>query len=401
MRVLLVSSNSGSRGGGEIYLRYLAEGLFRLDCQVHVLIAADPMMDELAASMYEVATVHRLELTNTYRRVTRSLGAVADANQQRVVRRFIEELAPDITHINQQVAEDGLDLTLAARASKGPFVSTVHITQSARELSARFAWARDFIAERVLGNGSSRLIAVSTVTANRLSSRMPFLEPGTVSVVYYGVPDHDRRSYAQNRVQVRKGWDTAEDEIIVGTVGRIENQKNPLFLVDLLADLTASGRKSRLVWIGDGALRTTLEARAVERGVADRLIIDGWREDARLRMAGLDIFALPSRYEGLPLALLEAMHAGLAVCVSDADGMPEAVTDGLDGLIRPIASLEAWRDAVAGLASSAAERARLGAAARDTARNRFGIEAMARATLAVYGQAIAENTRWQSEPVVC
>jgi glycosyltransferase involved in cell wall biosynthesis len=397
MKVLLISSNSGSRGGGEIYLRYLAEGLSQLGCEVHALIAANPIMDELAASMSEVTTVHRLKLTNTYRRFTRSLGAVVDADQQRQVRRFIDEFAPDVAHINQQVAEDGLDLVLAARASERPFVSTIHITQSAMELCARFAWVRDSVAKRVLEHGCSKLIAVSAVTARRLHMRLPFLKASAVPIVYYGVPDQDHASSLDYRMQARKDWDLADTKIAIGAVGRIEDQKNPLFLVDLLAELAASGREARLVWIGDGALRPALEARAAERAVADRLTIDGWRDDARLRMAGLDVFAMPSRYEGLPLALLEAMHAGLALCVSDADGMPEAVTDGYDGLIRPIASLEAWRDAVAGLADSATERTRLGAAARDTARTRFSIEAMARATLAVYEQAIAENARWQRE----
>jgi glycosyltransferase involved in cell wall biosynthesis len=313
------------------------------------------------------------------------------------VRRFIERLAPDVVHINQQVAEDGLDLVLAARESGQPFVSTIHITQSATELSARFAWVRDSVTKYVLSRGGSKYIAVSAVTAKRLGCRMPCLDASSIPVVYYGVDDQDCKLIEKNRVQARRDWGLADDDVAVGAVGRIEEQKNPLFIVDIIADLVASNCNPRLVWIGDGALRPALKTRAFERGVVDRLIIDGWRDDACLRMAGLDIVAMPSRFEGLPLALLEAMHAGLAVCVSDADGMPEAVTDGRDGLIIPVSAPEAWREAIGGLVNNATVRGRLGAAARDTARARFSLEAMARATLAVYEQTIAETARRQRD----
>ncbi len=100
------------------------------------------------------------------------------------------------------------------------------------------------------------------------------------------------------------------------------------------------------------------------------------------------------------MALLGAMHAGLAVCVSDADGMPEAVTDGLDGLIRPVSAPEAWREAIGELVDDASVRDRLGAAARVTARTRFSLEAMAGATLAFYEQAITETARRRRDAFV-
>ncbi len=394
MKVLLVSSNSGSRGGGEIYLRYLAGGLSRLGCEVHALVGADARMDELAASISESATTHRIKITNTYRRYTRSLGAVIDVDQRRQLRRFIEQLAPDVVHINQQVAEDGLDLLLAASDAHRPFVTTIHITNTAADLSAKMGALRDFIAECVLFRLAPPVIVVSAASRVSLLKRQR-LAAANVTVIHPAVPAAGQKAYADARACARCDWGLNDGDVAFGAVGRIEDQKNPLFLVDLLADLAASGRSIRLVWIGDGALRPKLEARATERGVESRLTIDGWRDDARLRMAGLDVFAMPSRFEGLPLALLEAMHAGLAVCVSDADGMPESITDGCDGFIRPISAPGAWHDAVGGLVDDPALRAKMGAAARDTARTRFSLEAMASATHAVYERAIAEMAHRQ------
>jgi glycosyltransferase involved in cell wall biosynthesis len=396
LKVLLVSSNSGSRGGGEIYLHYLADGLSQLGCEVHALVGTDASMDELAVGLSEVSTVHRLHLTNTYRRSMRSLGAVVDADQRRRVRLYIERLAPDVVHINQQVAEDGLDLLLAAGDARHTFITTIHITDSSASLGAKMGALRDFVAERVISRLAPPLIVVSAASGAKLRVRRR-LSAANITVIHPAVPPADPEVYADARARARCDWDLNNNEVAIGAAGRIEDQKNPLFLVDLLAHLVASGCSARLVWIGDGALRPALETRALEHGVADRLIIDGWRDDARLRMAGFDVLAMPSRFEGLPLALLEAMHAGLAVCVSDADGMPEAVTDGRDGLILPVSAPEAWREAIGGLVENATVRGRLGAAARDTARTRFSLEAMARATRAVYEQTIAETARCQRD----
>ena len=383
MKVLLISSNSGSRGGGEIYLRYLAQGLSGAGCEVHALLAADARMDELADGLGGSATVHRLPLTNTFRRATRSLGAVIDGKQRRCVRGFIGRLAPDVVHVNQQVAEDGLDLLLAAAEAGPAVVSTIHVTHSARALNARMAGLRDLVAERVLSRLAPPVIVVSEAAADRLFGRRR-LAGANVTVIHPAIPSIDPAACADARRRARADWGVGEGTTVIGAVGRIEDQKNPLFLADLLAELVASGRDARLAWIGDGAMRPALEARAAGHSVRDRLIVDGWRDDARERMNGLDILAMPSRFEGLPLALIEAMHAGLAVCVSDADGMPEAVTDERDGLVRPLSAPGAWREAMARLTDDPGLRAHLGAAARATARSRFGLEAMARATLAAY-----------------
>src|SRR6266536_3557269 len=145
MKVLLVSSGSGSRGGGEIYLHHLAAGLSRLGHCVHALCSNAPRMDELVANLRRFGQVSRIELFNTYRRPTRSLGATLDFAGHRRISRMFQELSPDVVHINQQVAEDGLDLLLAARDSGIPFLSTIHIVHSANSLNARVGKLRDLV----------------------------------------------------------------------------------------------------------------------------------------------------------------------------------------------------------------------------------------------------------------
>ena len=190
MKVLLVSSSSGSTGGGEIYLHHLAVGLSRLGHRVHALCSTAPVMDKLAENLGRFGEVRRVEFLNTYRRPTRSLGAALDFGQQRRFSRTFREFRPDVVHINQQVAEDGLDLVLAARNSGIPFLSTIHIAHSAEELGARFGKLRDLVTTKVLRRVNAVHITVAERARNDLITRFGFLSPHQVRVVLNGVFFH-------------------------------------------------------------------------------------------------------------------------------------------------------------------------------------------------------------------
>ncbi|MCL5776857.1 glycosyltransferase family 4 protein [Limibaculum sp. FT325] len=368
---------------------YLAKGLSLAGCDVRILLSDDRSMDQLANEISPYAAVHRLPLTNTYQRRTRCLGASLDWRQQRRVQAFIEVYSPDIVHVNQQVAEDGLDLLLAARASGKPLISTIHITHSAKSLGARLGALRDFVAAGVLARVRPAVICVSDAAAAKLRARNGLYELD-ISTVHPTVPSTNASSLIKARADARRQWAVSQDEIVVGAVGRIEDQKNPIFLLDAFSEAAKILPNLKFVWIGDGSLRTTLELRARKMGLGDRVIIDGWRDDARVRMAGFDIFAMPSRYEGLPLALLEAMHSGLAICASDADGIVEAVTDGRDGVICRVESTNAWCDALCRLARSSELRASLGEAALNESLGAFSEEAQTLKIIYNYNKLIRE-----------
>src|SRR5205085_3888183 len=99
-------------------------------------------------------------------------------------------------------------------------------------------------------------------------------------------------------------------------------QKNPLFALDLLRQLP---RQVKLVWVGDGRMREEFLSAVRHFDLEARVHFEGWRADARQRLAGFDIFMLPSVYEGFPFAVLEAMATGLPCVVSEVDGTREAV----------------------------------------------------------------------------
>jgi glycosyltransferase involved in cell wall biosynthesis len=135
-------------------------------------------------------------------------------------------------------------------------------------------------------------------------------------------------------------WDTrttlgiAPDKIVAGFAGRMEDQKAPNRLIDAALLLLPKLPKLHLLMVGDGPKREYLEARIRDAGFADRVTWLG-AVDARRYMPAMDIFVLPSQYEGFPYVLLEALHASLPIISTPVGGAPESVMPGVSGFIVP------------------------------------------------------------------
>jgi glycosyltransferase involved in cell wall biosynthesis len=140
------------------------------------------------------------------------------------------------------------------------------------------------------------------------------------------------------------------------------------------------------VLVGDGPEREPLEALAAELGLAERLVITGWRSDARAYLGAVDVFCLPSRYEGFPLAILEAMLGGLPVVATRVGSVAEAVLEGETGLL-VAEDPEALREALRRALDPETGR-RLGEAGRRRALERFSVEAMAHGYESLYDEAV-------------
>ncbi|HWL73494.1 MAG TPA: hypothetical protein VNQ74_06455, partial [Burkholderiaceae bacterium] len=113
MKILLVSSGSGSRGGGEIFLNYLGGALAARGHSVMTWMPAHARMNELASQCAKFSEVVRAEFRNTYDHRTRSLATVFNSRASNHVARQWAELKPDVIHVNKQNLEDGLDLLRA------------------------------------------------------------------------------------------------------------------------------------------------------------------------------------------------------------------------------------------------------------------------------------------------
>lgn len=236
-------------------------------------------------------------------------------------------------------------------------------------------------AERWLARWTEVLISDSEkVTRQLIAQGIP---ADRITTVPNGI-DTARFAAPVDRAEVRRRLGLDPGAPVVGTVGRLAAIKDQVTLLEAFALVWSAYPEAWLLLVGEGPMRPELEARAMILGIAGRVQFLGDRSDVPELLGAMDVFALSSVSEGLPLTVLEAMAAGLPVVSTRVGGVPEAVVDGETGLLTPPKDPRALADALIGLLADPMERRRLGAAGRTRARERFDLGRMVDAYEAAY-----------------
>jgi glycosyltransferase involved in cell wall biosynthesis len=159
------------------------------------------------------------------------------------------------------------------------------------------------------------------------------------------------------------------DGPVVGTVGRLDFQKAPEHFVAAMAALRHT--EATAVWIGSGPDREKVQRLIGERGLQDRFVLAGERTDVAQLLPALDVFAMASRYEGLPCAVVEAMRCGLPVVATAVNSVPDLVVPGESGVLVPAGRPATLAAAIDGLLDDPVTAARLAERGRELAGEEF------------------------------
>jgi len=186
------------------------------------------------------------------------------------------------------------------------------------------------------------------------------------------------------RSTVRAEFGIRPEDVVVGSVGRLHPQKKYPFLVRTAEIIRAKFPNVRFVIIGDGEERPTLESMIADLGLKDAVLLPGLRSDIPRILQAFDIFVLPSLYEGLSRALMEAMAAGLPSIVTDVGGNAEAVEQGETGFVLPAGDEEGFTSSLETLLRNPDLRRSMGKAGRERAHKLFDAERMARQYIDLY-----------------
>jgi glycosyltransferase involved in cell wall biosynthesis len=245
--------------------------------------------------------------------------------------------------------------TFAARLRRVPVVATLHNTDTDTAhhrpaLLRMEGWALRRLAARVIAVGP----AVAAGQRPRLGSVQPVVVRNAVSAP--AVLD------AADRASLRAELLGPDGKVLVVSVGRLTAQKAYADLIDAFAQVVAARPATVLVIAGDGELRSTLDAQLEAAGLRGNVQLLGARNDVGRLLAAADVFASSSRWEGLPLAVLEAMGAGLPVVTTSVGDIPTIVTPET-GLTVPANRPDELAAAIATLVDDSAQRRQLGAAA--------------------------------------
>ncbi len=176
---------------------------------------------------------------------------------------------------------------------------------------------------------------------------------------------------------------------VIGTLGRLAEVKRQDVLIRGFARILPAHPGARLVLIGEGPERPALLELARSLGLGDRVHLAGYRADPERLLATLDAFALTSRSEGMPLAILEAWSAGVPVVASRVGGIPALVRDGVDGLLFEPGDVDGLASRLLGLLGDPALARRIGRAGRSRATSEFDSSIMASAYDRLYREAMA------------
>lgn len=133
---------------------------------------------------------------------------------------------------------------------------------------------------------------------------------------------------AKTRCQIREKLGVSDEEILLGHVGYFNEQKNQTFILDILADLLNRGKKAKILFVGDGSLKKSIEERASLMGASSKVIFFGESKNVPDLMCAMDVFVFPSKWEGFGIAMLEAQFMGLPCIASDEVPLDVDVVDG-------------------------------------------------------------------------
>ena len=216
-------------------------------------------------------------------------------------------------------------------------------------------------------------VAVSEDTRRHLLETLA-VPPHRIGTVLNGVPDPSGDGKA-----LRASLGLTHSDVLLVAVGNLIERKGHAVLLKALAEIRSTDPD--LDWhvaiAGEGVERPALERLAAEPGLVGRVHLLGHRSDVPDVLAAADIFVMPSIWEGLPLAVLEAMFAGCAVVASDVSGIPEAIPTPEVGRLVPPGDATALAVALRPLLREARLRQDLGNAARTRAREHFTVQRMA------------------------
>ena len=230
-------------------------------------------------------------------------------------------------------------------------------------------WNKMAIVVKALNRTTIGLDQAMIVVSDAALESLPSSIRGRARVLVHGVDLSQADSLLARRQEVRSEvrseFGVADDDVLVVSVANLRPEKGYDVLLDATRLLADRGLPAKVVAVGRGELAEEMAARHHRLQLGDRLVFAGQRDDVLRILAGADVFVLASRQEGLPVVLMEATSVGLPIVATAVGGVPEVLTDGIDGLVVPPGDPQALADALSRVITDPELRSRLGAGAKE------------------------------------
>jgi glycosyltransferase involved in cell wall biosynthesis len=303
------------------------------------------------------------------------------ARNTRAIARDLRRLGVDLLHCAD--VDAGIEAALAGGVAKVPVLC--HVRNPVLAISRR---------ERLLLSPVSRFVFVSKDTWSTFGMKVG---PERGRVLYDGIVI-DGDGSAAMRADVRRELGLSPDAPVVGMTARVSPQKDYITLARAAAKVREVVPGVRFVIVGDYTEHAAhrehfaqVREELVRLNVLENFVFAGFRSDVSRVMSAFDLFVLCTHFEGLPLVVLEAMAAGLPVVATAVNGIPEVIDSDEVGLLHAHEDVDTLARHLTAALTDRALAARLGAAGRESVRERFGMEAFAENVAALYADTLSER----------
>lgn len=363
MKVLHVEAGKHYYGGAR-QVAYIIEGMAARGVENHL---ACPVGAEIAGAVGKTAQVHEIRM-----------GGDLDLGMPMRLAKLIRTVRPDIVHLHSR---RGADLWggVAARMTGTPCVLSRRVDNP----EARWQVALKY-------SLFDHVITISEAIREVLLSEG--VAPEKVTCVRSSV---DAAPYLAHvdRTAFRSEFNLPASATVVGMVAQLIQRKGHFYLIEAVDALRRDYPDLRVLLFGKGPLQAELETEISRLKLGDIITFAGFRNDLPKWLGGLDILAHPADMEGLGVSLLQASAAAVPIIASRAGGLPEAVLDGVNGLLIPRGDVTALKAALRRLLDDAALRKQLGEAGRARILAEFSVEAMVQGNLAIYNKILQGRSR--------
>jgi glycosyltransferase involved in cell wall biosynthesis len=359
-RVLHVDDQPGWRGG-EQQMLYLAEGLMRRSVGTALVVQrgapAARKAREAGLAVHEIAMRGELDLAAAWR-----LARIARAG--------------GFSILHSHTAHAHTLAVLAARLFRARCRVVAH-----RRIEFPVGRAALGLGRLKYGSGVDAYVAISNRVKETL---MDAGVPEWRIFVVRSATDPRRFLGAAPEPGLRASLGIPDDAFVVGNVGALVDHKDHATLLRACRIVRDAMPKAWVLIVGEGPLRESIVAAARELGMADRLVMPGFRWDVPQLIRTFDVFALSSSEEGMCSTLLEVAAAGCPIAATDAGGVREAVLPGETGLVVPIKDPAALAEAILDLSRDAARARLMAERGRERVVREFNVDVLTEQTLAVY-----------------
>jgi glycosyltransferase involved in cell wall biosynthesis len=367
-------------GGAQENTILSCEGLRALGHEVTLISgptrgAEGSLVDRARAGEYRYIEVPEL---------IRAVNPWYDARAMRELQGVFDQIHPDLVHTHSSKA--GIVGRFAADRARIPrIVHTIHGMSFNRTQPWPVRRLYQLFERRAAGK-SHAIVTVADAMIEQMVAA-DICSRKKLRTIYSGMEIERFTPTHYDRAAVRAGWGMTDAHVVVGTVSRLFRRKGYEQLVPIMARAAAQDARLRFVWVGDGAQRDEYEAQLRSLGLRDRTTLTGLMPPERVpeMIAGFDILAHASQWEGLPRAVVQGLLMRVPAVAFAIDGTPEVVIDGQTGRLVPLNDLERFAAALCELAQDMPARQRMGAAGREHCLERFDRRVMVRKLDELYG----------------